>query len=281
MIDGRTPSPIDCPFVGSGLFDRMLFATGRREEHCCFSRIFIRNSYRSRFRHLCLFPAVAAPHDPYGLYRGRRVCLGQRDSHLRRPTPKDPVALRLAARDPSPSVAYVARPCQYVMDTRGRGCSAAYWANGRFAPEVIEAEAAAIRALMVRVGATKLRIVGYSGGATVALLLPRYGIQPTEIITVAGVLDPTAWVRKLVRAMVVAASRVGRADFSPNFQRTGAGPDVSFPCWASSNLQSFAQQQEWVKSGISTNRAGDSGERCLRYERTTSVPTVRSCPPVK
>jgi len=197
------------------------------------------------------------------------------------PTPRDPIALRMAARDPSPSVAYVARPGHYVMDTRGRGCSAAYWANGRFAPEVIEAEAAAIRALMVRVGATKLRIVGYSGGATVALLLPRYGIQPTEIITVAGVLDPTAWVRKLVRAMVVAASRVGRADFSPNFQRTGAGPDVSFPCWASSNLQSFAQQQEWVKSGISTNRAGDSGERCLRYERTTSVPTVRSCPPVK
>lgn len=111
------------------------------------------------------------------------------------PTPKDPVALRLAARDPSPSVAYMARPCQYVMDTRRRGCSAAYWANGRFAPEVIEAEAVAIRALMARAGATKLRIVGYSGGATVALLLPRYGIQPTEIITVAGVLDPTAWVR--------------------------------------------------------------------------------------
>lgn len=111
------------------------------------------------------------------------------------PTPKDPVALRLAARDPSPSVAYVARPCQYVMDTRRRGCSAAYWANGRFSPEVIEAEAAVIRALMARAGATRLRVVGYSGGGTVALLLPQYGIRPESIITVAGVLDPTAWVR--------------------------------------------------------------------------------------
>lgn len=111
------------------------------------------------------------------------------------PTPKDPVALRLAARDPSPNVAYVARPCQYVMETRRRGCSAAYWANGRFAPEVIEAEAAAIRTLMARVGATRLRVVGYSGGAAIALLLPRYGIQPAQIITVAGVLDPTAWTR--------------------------------------------------------------------------------------
>ncbi len=111
------------------------------------------------------------------------------------PTPKDPVALRLAAQDPSPSVAYVARPCQYVTDTRRRGCSPAYWANGRFAPEVIEAEAAAIRTLMARAGATRLRVVGYSGGAAVALLLPRYGVHPDSIITVAGVLDPTAWVR--------------------------------------------------------------------------------------
>ena len=30
------------------------------------------------------------------------------------PTPVNPLALRLAATDPSPAVAYLARPCQYV-----------------------------------------------------------------------------------------------------------------------------------------------------------------------
>lgn len=111
------------------------------------------------------------------------------------PTPRDPIALRMAARDPSPSVAYLARPCQYVAGGGRRNCSPAYWANGRFAPEVIAAEAAAIRTLMARAGASRLRVIGYSGGAAIALLLPRYGIVPEKIITASGVVAPSAWVR--------------------------------------------------------------------------------------
>lgn len=111
------------------------------------------------------------------------------------PTPRDPVALRMAVRDPSPSVAYLARPCQYVVGANRHGCSPVYWANGRFAPEVIAAEAAAIRTLMARAGATNVRLIGYSGGGAVALLLPRYGIMPERIITVSGVIATAAWVR--------------------------------------------------------------------------------------
>ena len=110
------------------------------------------------------------------------------------PTPRDPIALRMAVRDPSPSVAYLSRPCQYVAGAGRRNCSPAYWANGRFAPEVISAEAAAIRTLMARAGASRVRVVGYSGGAAIALLLPRYGIVPEKIITASGVVAPSAWI---------------------------------------------------------------------------------------
>ncbi len=55
------------------------------------------------------------------------------------PTPTDPVALRLAAVDPSPNVVYLARPCHYTEPRLDPFCRPAYWSNKRFAEEVIAA----------------------------------------------------------------------------------------------------------------------------------------------
>ena len=113
------------------------------------------------------------------------------------PTPKDPVGLRLAARDDSGNVAYLARPCQYQngASTPPRGCSSAYWSHARFAPEVILSEADAVRTLMRQSGASRLRLVGYSGGGTVALLLAQHDLKPELVITVSAVLDTAEWTR--------------------------------------------------------------------------------------
>jgi hypothetical protein len=61
------------------------------------------------------------------------------------PTPIDLVALRLAAVDLGANIAWVARPCQYVMLARLQNdCPRRYWTTHRMALEVIESLDAAL-----------------------------------------------------------------------------------------------------------------------------------------
>jgi dienelactone hydrolase len=108
------------------------------------------------------------------------------------PTPRDPLALRLALAQPQGNAAYLARPCQYVGAVERR-CAQRYWTEQRFAPEVIEASDRALDALKARAGASRLTLVGYSGGGAVAALLAARRSDVGRLITVAGNLDPQAW----------------------------------------------------------------------------------------
>jgi pimeloyl-ACP methyl ester carboxylesterase len=108
------------------------------------------------------------------------------------PTPRDPMALRLALAQPQGNAAYLARPCQYV-DAQASQCALAYWTEQRFAPEVITATNAAIDQLKQRFAAKRLSLVGYSGGAAIAALVAARRPDVTRLITVAGNLDQEAW----------------------------------------------------------------------------------------
>ncbi|MDY7036230.1 MAG: hypothetical protein SV375_08745 [Thermodesulfobacteriota bacterium] len=55
------------------------------------------------------------------------------------PTPKDPLALRLAIIDPAPKVLYLGRPCQYTSRNTVRGCHRRFWTISRFSQSVVEA----------------------------------------------------------------------------------------------------------------------------------------------
>ncbi|MBI3445827.1 MAG: alpha/beta hydrolase [Magnetospirillum sp.] len=111
------------------------------------------------------------------------------------PTPKNPVALRLAAADGSGAVAWLARPCQYTGGTRGRGCSEALWTEGRYAEMIIASMSQAIDRLKAGAGVARIRLVGYSGGAAVAALLAARRSDVDLLISVAGMLDSAAWTR--------------------------------------------------------------------------------------
>jgi len=108
------------------------------------------------------------------------------------PTPRNPLALRLALAQPEGNAAYLARPCQYV-DAEAAACSSHYWTDLRFAPEVIEASDRAIDTLKQKFGARLLTLVGYSGGAAVATLIAARRHDVTKLVTVAGNLDHRAW----------------------------------------------------------------------------------------
>lgn len=111
------------------------------------------------------------------------------------PTPREPVALQMAMAQPRGAAAYLARPCQYTMGVgaSARACAQRYWTNGRFAEPVVQAESQALDELKRRHGASRLVLVGYSGGGAVAALLAARRTDVTALVTVAGNLDHHAW----------------------------------------------------------------------------------------
>jgi hypothetical protein len=110
------------------------------------------------------------------------------------PTPIEPVALELALASPGDAnsqIAYLARPCQYTGMVPI--CRPAYWTAQRFAPQVIDAMDDAVSQLKTRYGASRVTLVGYSGGAAVAALLAERRDDVVRLVSVAGNLSTRRW----------------------------------------------------------------------------------------
>ena len=113
------------------------------------------------------------------------------------PTPHKPVALNLAMKQPTGAVAYLGRPCQYLGASNNPACTKALWTNERFSEAVIASTNTALDQLKTGANANQLQLVGYSGGAAVALLVSARRNDITRLVTVAGNLDPVAWAKQL------------------------------------------------------------------------------------
>lgn len=103
------------------------------------------------------------------------------------PNPSDKIALSYAQMDPSDNIIYLARPCQWSDD---RVCQEKpeIYKNQRFHPEMIRETEEIILLLINKYQAPVVELVGYDGGATVALnLAPK--LPTKRIITIAGILD--------------------------------------------------------------------------------------------
>lgn len=106
------------------------------------------------------------------------------------PTPRNPMLLSLAAEDPAPNVVYLARPCQYTPDEFRSGCREFFWTEGRFAEPVIASMDQAVGELMKKAQAASAHLIGYSGGAAVAILVAARRQDIASLRTIAGNLDP-------------------------------------------------------------------------------------------
>ena len=114
----------------------------------------------------------------------------------RNPSPRNPIGLKLAVRDPGKNVMYIARPCQYVSFEKNPQCDYTYWTNRRFAPEVIASVSAVIDLGKKKAKASKVNLIGYSGGGAVALLAAARRSDVTSIRTVAGNIDHRVWTKQ-------------------------------------------------------------------------------------
>ncbi len=110
-------------------------------------------------------------------------------------TPVTPLALRLAAQDGGPNVIWLARPCQYntKYNAGGKGekaCPAAYTSSKRFAPEVIATYHQVLDNIKSYYNIPSFHLVGYDGGAAIAVILASQRADIASLRTVAGNLDP-------------------------------------------------------------------------------------------
>jgi len=105
------------------------------------------------------------------------------------PTPVNPVALELALLDQSANVIYLGRPCQYVDIETEATCTPEYWTNKRVSSEVIDTIDAAINNIKKELNIKKIRLIGYSGGGTIATILAATRDDIIDLRTIAGNLD--------------------------------------------------------------------------------------------
>lgn len=164
------------------------------------------------------------------------------------PSPINPVALRLAVQDTSSAVAYLARPCQYLRAETARNCQESSWTTHRFSPEVLAASSAAIDVLKLRYQAKQIRLIGYSGGAAVALLLAAQRHDIEAVITVAGNLDTAMWTHH--HQLLPLSGSLNPADFSSQLagiaqtHYVGGADSVMPPRVAQSYLAKFPPAQK-------------------------------------
>lgn len=104
------------------------------------------------------------------------------------PTPREAVGLALAAQDPASNVVYLARPCQF-NDFNQMPCDSTYWSDKRFSEKVIAAMNQEVEIFSQKTNRQKINLIGYSGGAAVAVLLAARRNDIASLRTVAGNLD--------------------------------------------------------------------------------------------
>ncbi len=107
------------------------------------------------------------------------------------PTPRQLLVASLAFDDPNPSL-YLARPCQFLMAT---GCRPEIWTTRRFSEEVTASLDQALDQIKARYGNRDFELIGYSGGAALALLLAGRRDDIGQLQTLAGNLSPRQWVQ--------------------------------------------------------------------------------------
>lgn len=140
---------------------------------------------------LTAYSRLTAPGKPIHIYiEGDGYAWVTRNRISGDPTPREPMVLSLAAEDPAPNVVYLARPCQYTPPAQNPQCREFYWTNGRFSEEVVRSMDQAVSYFIQKAGASGADLIGYSGGAAIAVLVTARRTDILSLRTVAGNLDP-------------------------------------------------------------------------------------------
>ena len=106
------------------------------------------------------------------------------------PTPIDPLAFRLAKIDQNENIIYLARPCQYIQTDICKNNK--IWTVSQYSEPVLSSYKAIIDSLSQF---EEIHIVGYSGGAGVAMYLGSSNDNIKSIRTIAGNINHDEFVQ--------------------------------------------------------------------------------------
>ena len=109
------------------------------------------------------------------------------------PTPENRLVHYLMQEDPETDIAYLGRPCQYLQTPQ---CHSRIWTFERYSKPVVDLMNDSVDRIKKYGNYQQIELVGYSGGATIALLLAARRDDVLSVRTVAGNLDP-AFTNKL------------------------------------------------------------------------------------
>ena len=103
------------------------------------------------------------------------------------PNPQHQVAREYAEMDTTSNVIYVARPCQWTNDKVCKKKPEIY-GNSRFHTEIMKEMTELTEYLLIKYKAPDVELIGYDGGAVVALNVATK-VPTKRIITIAGITD--------------------------------------------------------------------------------------------
>ena len=109
------------------------------------------------------------------------------------PTPKNPLAFKLAKLDKNQNVIYLARPCQYVQSNR---CQKEIWTKLQYSNEIMDNYFNILKE--VKNKHSKVHLVGYSGGSVIAMYLASIKeLDIKSVRTIAGNIKPNEFTQLL------------------------------------------------------------------------------------
>ncbi len=103
------------------------------------------------------------------------------------PTPADPMALKLAAKDPYINVVVLSRPCQYSQNKLCENTD--IWTRQQYSPEILREMEEIVVYYIQKYKAPDVEFVAYDGGAPIAFNLALQLGRVNKVVTVAGILD--------------------------------------------------------------------------------------------
>lgn len=107
------------------------------------------------------------------------------------PTARNPLMLALMQQD-SHAAILLGRPCYYGLQD-DIGCNESLWTEKRYAAEIVASIQAALQYWLTQHTATKIVLIGYSGGGTLAALMAQTFRPLQAVVTFAANLDVDAW----------------------------------------------------------------------------------------
>ena len=143
---------------------------------------FNKNTYSTKFFNIYSLEKIINNRKLTIYIEGDGVSWVDRFTPSSNPSPTDPLAFKMALIDKGENIIYLARPCQYVWS---KNCNQDIWTISQYSPRVLSSYEEIINHLSKKYN--EIHLVGYSGGAGIAMYLGSIGNESVKSIrTIAG-----------------------------------------------------------------------------------------------